>query len=219
MASSLSEAIASDLLGIGAVYLRPNEPFTWASGIQSPIYCDNRLTLSVPDVRDRIANALAERLRAVFPECEALFGTATAGIPHAAITAHILNMPMGYVRGRGKDHGLKNRVEGRLSPGLNVVVVEDLISTAGSVIDAANALAEAGANVLGVLCIFTYNMKRGADALMKAGLRAEPLTDFDTLISVAARSGVIDPADPPRLRAFRDDPDNPGWISIKPEGM
>ncbi|MDR1599843.1 MAG: orotate phosphoribosyltransferase [Oscillospiraceae bacterium] len=217
MPLSVSESIASDLLAIGAVFLRPNEPFTWASGIKSPIYCDHRLTLSEPDTRGRIERALADRVRQAFPECEALFGTATAGIPHAAIVAYMMGLPMGYVRGSGKDHGLKNRVEGKLLPGWKVVVVEDLVSTGGSALDAVDALRSAGADALGVVCIFTYNMGRGIDAFRQSGLRLESLTDFDTLADIAARTGAVDPADLPRLRAFRDNPDDTSWIITKPE--
>ncbi|MDR1263753.1 MAG: orotate phosphoribosyltransferase [Oscillospiraceae bacterium] len=213
----MPEQTASDLLAIGAVFLRPNEPFTWASGIKSPIYCDNRLTLSQPDVRDSIERAFAQRIRETYPECEALFGTATAGIAHAAIIAHLLDMPMGYVRGSAKDHGRNNRrdnrIEGKLVPGQKVVVVEDLISTGSSALDAARALLDAGADVLGVVCIFTYRMTKGIRAFEQAGLKLESLTDFDTLIDVAARMGGVDKDDLPRLRAFRDNPDDPEWIN------
>ncbi|MDR0951820.1 MAG: orotate phosphoribosyltransferase [Oscillospiraceae bacterium] len=187
----LKETIAHDLLEIGAVMVRPNEPFTWASGIKSPIYCDNRLTLSAPEVRSRVEKGLAELVREHYPDCEALFGTATAGIAHAAITAYLMGLPCGYVRGGAKDHGKKNQIEGRLRPGEKVVVVEDLISTAGSAIDAANALREAGAIVLGIVSIFTYGMKKGLDRLAGADLENHSLTDLDTLAAVAAREGRI----------------------------
>ncbi|GHU71836.1 orotate phosphoribosyltransferase [Clostridia bacterium] len=208
----MNKQIAKDLLDIGAVFLRPNEPFTWASGIKSPIYCDNRLVLSEPEVRGRIAQAMAETVRESFPGCQALFGTATAGIAHAAIAAYLLGMPMGYVRSGAKDHGRGNRIEGKLEPGQRVVVVEDLISTGSSALESAAALREAGADVLGVACIFTYGMAKGIKRFKEAGLRLEALTDFDTLIEVAASTGGIRGDDTPSLRAFRDNPDDVSWM-------
>ena len=213
----LSQEIARGLLSIGAVFLRPDQPFTWASGIQSPIYCDNRLTLSAPDVRASIEQAIANRVRECFPACESLMGTATAGIAHAAIAAHILGMPMGYVRSSAKDHGRGNQIEGRLAPGMKTVVVEDLISTGGSSLDTVAALREAGADVLGMVCIFTYNMKQSLGAFHDAEVRLEPLTDFDTLVTVAADDGVIARDDIERLIAFRDNPNDPSWTEYNIE--
>lgn len=206
------ELIAKDLLSIDAVFLRPEEPFTWASGIKSPIYCDNRLTLTAPDVRTDIENALAETVKREYPDCEVLMGTSTAGIAHAAITAHILGMPMGYVRGGAKDHGRQNRIEGKLLPGQKVVVIEDLISTGGSVIDVVNALRDAGAEVLGVASIFTYGMKKGLERLAEADVKNISLTDFDTVVSVAADNGYIQHSDVERLLKFRANPSDESWI-------
>lgn len=209
------ERIAEDLLSIGAVILRPDEPFTWASGIKSPIYCDNRLTLSAPEVRTDVEKGLAETVRTVYPEAEVLMGTSTAGIAHAAITAHMMGLPMGYVRGSAKDHGRQNQIEGRLEPGQKVVVIEDLISTGGSVLDVVNALREAGAVVLGIASIFTYNMAKSAERLGEADVKNVSLTDFDCMVDVAARKGVIRPDDVERLLKFRDHPADESWIGMK----
>ena len=198
--------IAKDLLKIGAVFFRPDEPFTWASGIKSPVYCDNRLTLTAPDVRNDVENAIAETVEREFPDAQALMGTSTAGIAHAAIAAHILGLPMGYVRSGNKDHGRQNRIEGRLDVGEKVVVIEDLISTGGSVIEVVDALREAGAEVLGVVSIFTYGMQKGIDRLAAAKVRNVSLTNFDEICVVAAENGYIAPADIDRLKHFRDDP-------------
>ena len=204
--------IAKGLLSIGAVFFRPDEPFTWASGIKSPVYCDNRLILTAPAVRDMVENAIAETVKREFPDCQVLMGTSTAGIAHAAIAGHILGLPMGYVRGGNKDHGRRNRIEGKLEAGDKVVIVEDLISTAGSVLDVADALRDAGAEVLGIVSIFTYGMKKGLDRLAAAGLKNVSLTDFDTIAAAAAESGYIRPEDVRRLIAFRDDPSDESWI-------
>ena len=204
--------IAKDLLSIQAVFFRPEEPFTWASGIKSPVYCDNRLTLTAPEVRCHVEEGLAELVKANYPEAEVLMGTSTAGIAHAAITAHILNMPMGYVRSGAKDHGRQNRIEGRLEKGQKVVVVEDLISTGGSVIDVVEALREAGAEVLGVVSIFTYGMKKGLERLKEANVKNVSLTDFDVIAEVAAEEGYISPDDIRRLIAFRNNPSDESWI-------
>ena len=205
-------AVARDLLSIRAVFLRPEEPFTWASGIQSPVYCDNRLILTAPDVRDRIENALAECVKEKYPTCEALMGTSTAGIAHAAIAAHMLGLPMGYVRSGAKDHGRNNRIEGAVTKGEKVVVVEDLISTAGSCVETADALREAGCEVLGIVSIFTYNMQKGFDRLAAANLVNASLTDFDALTEEAESSGYIAPGVRARLLRFRDNPSDPGWM-------
>ena len=204
--------IATDLLKIQAVFLRPDEPFTWASGIKSPIYCDNRLTLTAPQVRTQIENGLAETIRREYPDAEVLMGTSTAGIAHAAITAHLMNLPMGYVRSGAKDHGRQNRIEGRLEKGQKVVVVEDLISTAGSVLEVVDALREAGAQVLGVVSIFTYGMQKGLDRLAAAGVKNISLTDFDAVVEAAAETGYIRPEDCARLIAFRNNPSDESWI-------
>ena len=204
--------IAKQLLSVKAVFLRPDEPFTWASGIQSPIYCDNRLTLSSPAVRSRIEAGLASLVQLHFNNAEVLMGTSTAGIPHAAITAMLLDMPMGYVRSEAKSHGRTNRIEGRLEPGAKVVVIEDLISTAGSAIDVVEALREAGADVLGIVSIFTYGLKKGLDRLAEADVKNVSLTDFDTIAAVAAEEDYIAPADIARLIAFRNDPSDESWI-------
>ena len=208
----LNRKIARDLLKIHAVFFRPEEPFTWASGIKSPVYCDNRLTLSAPDVRLDVENGLAETVKKYYPEAEALMGTSTAGIAHAAITGHILGLPMGYVRSGAKDHGRKNQIEGRLEAGQKVVVIEDLISTGGSVIEVVNVLREAGAEVLGIASIFTYGMKKGIERLAEAKVKNVSLTDFDTIAGVAAEEGYIRPEDVSRLIAFRNDPSDESWI-------
>ncbi|MBR3843834.1 MAG: orotate phosphoribosyltransferase [Christensenellaceae bacterium] len=208
----MQKLIAKDLLSIGAVFLRPDEPFTWASGIKSPIYCDNRLTLTAPAVRNDIENALAELVKEKYPECEVLMGTSTAGIAHAAITAHMLDMPMGYVRSGAKDHGRQNQIEGKLEAGQKVVVVEDLISTGGSVIEVVNVLREAGAEVLGIVSIFTYGMKKGLDRLAAAEVENTSLTNFDVIIRVAADQGYIKESDIERLTAFRNNPSDESWI-------
>ena len=204
--------IAEDLLKIQAVFFRPEEPFTWASGIKSPVYCDNRLTLTAPEVRTHVENALAEVVRENYPDAEVLMGTSTAGIAHAAITAHILGMPMGYVRSGNKDHGRQNRIEGKLLPGQKVVIIEDLISTGGSVIEVADALREAGADVLGIASIFTYGMQKGLDRLKEAELKNISLTDFDHIAEVAAKNGYIKPEDIERLIKFRNNPSDESWI-------
>lgn len=204
--------IAADLLKIKAVFLSPEEPFTWASGIKSPVYCDNRLTLTAPEVRDDVENAIAETVKKHYPDAEVLMGTSTAGIAHAAIAAHILHMPMGYVRSGSKDHGRRNRIEGRLEKGQKVVIIEDLISTGGSVIDVADALREAGAEVLGIVSIFTYGMKKGIERLSAANLKIISLTDFDCIADAAAEMGYIKPEDIKRLIAFRNDPSDESWI-------
>ena len=207
-----SMRIAKDLLSIKAVFFRPEEPFTWASGIKSPVYCDNRLTLSDAVVRTDVENSLAKLVRENYPEVQVLMGTSTAGIAHAAIAAHILGLPMGYVRSGAKDHGRQNRIEGRLEPGQRVVVVEDLISTGGSVIDVVEALREAGAEVLGIVSIFTYGMQKGLERLANAKVRNVSLTNFDCIVAVAAEEGYIKPEDVSRLKAFRDNPSDESWI-------
>ena len=212
MSFSTSEQIASGLLKIGAVFLRPKDPFTWASGIKSPIYCDNRLTLSDPELRTQIETAIAETIRENYPDADCLMGTSTAGIPHAAIAAHLLNLPMGYVRSGSKDHGRNNRIEGRIEKGWKVVVVEDLISTAGSVIEVVEALREAGAEVLGIVSIFTYGMKAAFDRLAEARVTNTSLTDFDTVTMVAARENKIRQDDIKKLKAFRDNPKDENWM-------
>lgn len=210
--TDIKRLIAEDLLSIRAVFLRPEDPFTWASGIKSPIYCDNRLTLTAPDVRTDVEEALALTIRERFPEVEVLMGTATAGIAHAAITAHLMGLPMGYVRSGAKDHGRGNQIEGRLEPGQKVVVVEDLISTGGSCIDTVNVLRDAGAEVLGVVSIMTYGMKKGIDRMAEAGIEWVSLTNFDEVIAAAAENGYISDGDISRLRAFRDNPSDESWI-------
>ena len=206
------EEIAHGLLSIGAVFFRPDEPFIWASGIKSPVYCDNRLILTAPEVRDIVEPALAEMIKENYPDAQALFGTSTAGIAHAAIIAHLMGLPMGYVRGEAKTHGRNNKIEGRLLPGQKVVVIEDLISTASSAIETANALRETGAEVLGIASIFTYGMKKGTDKLAEAELKNVSLVDFDTVAEVAALTGYIAPKDVERLKAFRDNPADESWI-------
>lgn len=209
---NFSEQTSRDLLSIGAVFFRPEEPFTWASGIKSPVYCDNRLTLTAPAVRGNIENALAQTVKELYPDCEVLMGTSTAGIAHAAITAHILGIPMGYVRSGNKDHGRNNRIEGKLEKGEKAVVIEDLISTGGSVIEVVDALRDAGADVLGIVSIFTYNMARGIAALRQADIENHSLTDFDTIAHVAADEGYIDAGSIEKLLAFRDNPSDESWI-------
>ena len=206
--------IAKDLLSIGAVFLRPDEPFTWASGIKSPIYCDNRLTLTAPAVRDEIEQGLAEVIKEQYPQCEVLMGPSTAGIAHAAITAHLLNLPMGYVRSGAKDHGRANQIEGKLEKGQKVVVVEDLISTAGSVIEVVNVLRSAGAQVLGIVSIFTYGMKKGLERLKEAQVKNVSLSNFDVLVKIAAEEGYIAKEDVQRLLAFRDNPGDESWMKV-----
>ena len=208
----MKKTIAEDLLKIKAVFLRPNEPFTWASGIKSPIYCDNRLTLSDTQVRDDVENGLATLIREHYPQAEVLMGTSTAGIAHAAITATILNLPMGYVRSGAKDHGRGNQIEGKLIPGQKVVVVEDLISTGGSCIEVVNVLREAGADVLGIVSIFTYGMKKGLERLAAAEVKNVSLCDLDTLVDVAAEKAYIEPADKDRLIQFRNNPSDESWM-------
>lgn len=208
----LKNLIAKDLLKIKAVFFRPEEPFTWASGIKSPVYCDNRLTLTAPEVRTDVENGLALLIKENYPDAEVLMGTSTAGIAHAAITAHLLNMPMGYVRSGAKDHGRQNQIEGRLEKGQKVVVVEDLISTGGSVIEVVNVLREAGADVLGVVSIFTYGMQKGLDRLKDANVKNISLTNFDCIAEVAAEEGYIKPEDIKRLIAFRNNPSDESWI-------
>ena len=210
--TDIKRLIAEDLLSIKAVFLRPEDPFTWASGIKSPIYCDNRLTLTAPEVRTDVEEALAFTIRERFPDVEVLMGTATAGIAHAAITAHLMGLPMGYVRSGAKDHGRGNQIEGRLEPGQKVVVVEDLISTGGSCIDTVNVLRDAGAEVLGVISIMTYGMKKGIDRMVEAGIEWVSLTNFDEVIAAAAENGYISAGDISRLKAFRDNPSDESWI-------
>jgi len=210
--SNLEREIAKDLLSIEAIFLKPEDPFTWASGIKSPIYCDNRLTLTAPVVRTKIENGLAQVIKEKYPEAEVLMGTSTAGIAHAAITADILNLPMGYVRGSSKDHGRKNQIEGRLQKGQKVVVIEDLISTGGSVIDVVNVLREAGAEVLGIASIFTYNMAKSKQRLEEANVQNVSLSNFDTMVEVAAEQGYIKREDIERLIAFRNNPSDESWI-------
>ncbi len=208
----MEKQIAKDLLSIKAVFFRPEEPFTWASGIKSPVYCDNRLTLTAPAVRNDVENGLAELIRTYYPEVEVLMGTSTAGIAHAAITAHLLNLPMGYVRSGAKDHGRQNQIEGKLESGQKVVVVEDLISTGGSVLEVVDVLRKAGAEVLGIVSIFTYGMKKGIERLREAAVENHSLTNFDIIAEVAAKEGYIAPDDVKRLLAFRDNPSDESWI-------
>lgn len=209
---AMEKVIAKDLLKIQAVFFRPDEPFTWASGIKSPVYTDNRLTLTAPEVRLDVEQGLAQLIKENYPEAEVLMGTSTAGIAHAAITAHLLNMPMGYVRSGAKDHGRQNQIEGRLEPGQKVVVVEDLISTGGSVIEVVEVLREAGAEVLGVVSIFTYGMKKGLERLAAAQVKNISLTNFDVVAETAAQEGYIRPEDVERLIAFRNNPSDESWI-------
>ena len=208
----LEREIAKDLLSIEAIFLKPEDPFTWASGIKSPIYCDNRLTLTSPDVRTKVENGLAKVIKENYPDVEVLMGTSTAGIAHAAITADILDLPMGYVRGSSKDHGRKNQIEGRISKGQKVVVIEDLISTGGSVIDVVNVLREAGCEVLGIASIFTYNMEKSRVKLEEANVKNISLSNFDIMVEIAAEEGYIKPEDKERLIAFRNNPSDESWI-------
>ena len=210
----MEKKIAKRLLEIKAVFLSPNEPFTWASGIKSPIYCDNRLTLSYPEIRTEIETGIAEIVKTKYPECQALAGTSTAGIAHAAIAAHILGMPMAYVRGSAKDHGRNNQIEGRLEPGTKVVVVEDLISTGGSCIDVVNVLREAGIEVLGIVSIFTYGLQKGLDRLAAANVENTSLSNYDALVEVAAETGYIQESDIKKLHAFRANPSDASWMSL-----
>lgn len=209
----MQKLIAKDLLKIKAVFFRPQEPFTWASGIKSPVYCDNRLTLSAPEVRNDVENGLATLIKEYYPEAEVLMGTSTAGIAHAAITAHILDMPMGYVRSGAKDHGRQNQIEGKLEKGQKVVVVEDLISTGGSVLEVVNVLREAGADVLGIVSIFTYGMKKGLQRLEAADVKNVSLTNFDVIAEVAAEEGYIEKEDVQKLIKFRNNPSDESWIN------
>ncbi len=213
--NDIKKTIAKDLLKIQAVFFRPDEPFTWASGIKSPVYCDNRLTLSDPDVRSDVENGLAELIKENYPDAQILMGTSTAGIAHAAITAHLLNMPMGYVRSGHKDHGRQNQIEGKLEKGQKTVVVEDLISTGGSVLEVVNVLREAGAEVLGIVSIFTYGMEKGLERLAGADVKNISLTDFDTVAETAAEEGYIKPDDVKRLIAFRNNPSDESWIGAE----
>lgn len=208
----MEKLIAKDLLSIQAVFFRPEEPFTWASGIKSPVYTDNRLTLTAPEVRTHVEEGLAELIRQNYPDVEVLMGTSTAGIAHAAIVGHIMNLPMGYVRSGSKDHGRQNQIEGKLLPGQKVVVVEDLISTGGSCIEVVNVLREAGAEVLGIVSIFTYGMQKGLDRLAAANVKNVSLTNFDVIARVAADEGYIRPEDVKRLIAFRNNPSDESWL-------
>ena len=210
--NATQKLIAKDLLKIKAVFFSPDKPFTWASGIKSPVYCDNRLTLTAPEVRNDVENSLADVIRENYPDAEVLMGTSTAGIAHAAITAHIMGLPMGYVRSGAKDHGRQNQIEGRLEAGQKVVVVEDLISTGGSVIEVVNVLRDAGADVLGIVSIFTYGMQKGIDRLAEAQVMNVSLTDFDCIAEVAAQEGYIRPEDIERLIRFRNNPSDESWI-------
>ena len=211
----LRESIARDLLKIKAVFFRPEEPFTWASGIKSPVYCDNRLTLTAPEVRNDVENGLATLIKDNYPDAEVLMGTSTAGIAHAAIVGHILGLPMGYVRSGAKDHGRQNQIEGRLEKGQKVVVVEDLISTGGSVIEVVNVLRDAGADVLGIVSIFTYGMKKGIERLAEAQVKNISLTNFDVIAEVAAEEGYIKQEDVARLLSFRNNPSDESWIGAE----
>ena len=208
----MKSAIAKALLSIEAVFLRPEEPFTWASGIKSPIYCDNRLTLTAPEVRTQVEEGLVATIKEHYPECEVVMGTSTAGIAHAAIVGHLMNMPMGYVRGSAKDHGRTNQIEGKLLPGQKVVVIEDLISTGGSAIDTVKVLREAGAEVLGIASIFTYGMKKGIDRMAEADVKNVSLCDLDALVEVAAETGYIKAEDKERILKFRENPADESWM-------
>lgn len=208
----INKEIAKDLLSIEAVFLKPEDPFTWASGIKSPIYCDNRLTLTAPAVRTHIEEALVKTIREFYPEAEVLMGTSTAGIAHAAIVGHIMDLPMGYVRGSKKDHGRTNQIEGKLLPGQKVVVIEDLISTAGSCCETVEVLRGAGAQVLGVASIFTYDMKKGLDRLKEKNIENHSLSDLDSLVEVAAQSGYIKPQDKAKILKFRENPSDTSWM-------
>ena len=204
--------IAKGLLSIEAVFLRPEEPFTWASGIKSPIYCDNRLTLTAPEVRIKVEEGLVATIKEHFSECEVVMGTSTAGIAHAAIVGHLMNIPMGYVRGSAKDHGRTNQIEGKLLPGQKVVVVEDLVSTGGSAIETVEVLRAAGADVLGIASIFTYGMKKGLDRFAEHNVKNVSLCDLDALVEVAADTGYIKASDKERILKFRDNPSDEGWM-------
>ncbi|MBR0513546.1 MAG: orotate phosphoribosyltransferase [Clostridia bacterium] len=210
----MNQLIARDLLKIQAVFFRPEEPFTWASGIKSPVYCDNRLTLTAPEVRNDVEKSLAQVIGEEYPEVEVLMGTSTAGIAHAAITAHLMNLPMGYVRSGAKDHGRQNQIEGKLEPGQKVVVVEDLISTGGSVLEVVDVLRSAGAEVLGIASIFTYGMQKGIDRMNAAKVKNVSLTNFDVIAEEAAKAGYIRPEDISRLIKFRNNPADPGWENL-----
>jgi len=210
----INQLIARDLLKIQAVFFRPEEPFTWASGIKSPVYCDNRLTLTAPEVRNDVEKSLAQVIGEEYPEVEVLMGTSTAGIAHAAITAHLMNLPMGYVRSGAKDHGRQNQIEGKLEPGQKVVVVEDLISTGGSVLEVVDVLRSAGAEVLGIASIFTYGMQKGIDRMNAAKVKNVSLTNFDVIAEEAAKAGYIRPEDISRLIKFRNNPADPGWENL-----
>ena len=212
MNKNLAYEVAASLLKIKAVFLRPNEPFTWASGIKSPIYCDNRLTLSYPEIRDIIENGLAELIKEYYPTCEVVMGTSTAGIPHAAYVSSILNLPMGYVRGGAKDHGRGNQIEGVVPKGKNVVVIEDLISTAGSSIEVVNILKEAGCNVLGIASICSYELKKGIDRLKEADVINHSLSNFTTLIEVSNQMGYIEEKDVSKIKKFQNNPSDPSWM-------
>lgn len=208
----IKKTIAKELLKIEAVFLRPEDPFTWSSGIKSPIYCDNRLTLTAPETRTIVEESIAQVIRENYPDCQVLMGTSTAGIAHAAITGHLMGLPMGYVRGSAKDHGRTNQIEGRLEPGQKVVVVEDLISTGGSVLETVEALRNAGADVLGIVSIFTYGMKKGLDRMAEKNVRNISLSDLDTLVDVAVEEGYIRPEDKEKLLKFRNDPSDESWM-------
>ena len=210
----INQLIARDLLKIQAVFFRPEEPFTWASGIKSPVYCDNRLTLTAPEVRTDVEQCMAKVIGEEYPDVEVLMGTSTAGIAHAAITAHLMQLPMGYVRAGAKDHGRQNQIEGRLEPGQKVVVVEDLISTAGSALEVVDVLRKAGADVLGIVSIFTYNMQKGIDNLRAANVKNVSLTNFDVIAEEAAKAGYIRPEDISRLIRFRDNPSDSSWANL-----
>ena len=208
----MKKLIAKDLLEIQAVFLKPNDPFTWASGIKSPIYCDNRLTLTAPEVRTKVEEGLVQTVKENYPDCEVLMGTSTAGIAHAAIVGHLMNLPMGYVRSSAKDHGRTNQIEGKLLPGQKVVVIEDLISTGGSAIDTVKVLREAGAEVLGIASIFTYGMKKGIERMAEAGVKNVSLCDLDALVEVAAETGYIKAEDKERILKFRENPADESWM-------
>ena len=210
---NIEQTVARDLLSIQAVFFRPEQPFTWASGIKSPVYCDNRLILTAPEVRNRVEQAIADTVKKEYPDCEVLMGTSTAGIAHAAIAGHILGLPMGYVRSGAKDHGRNNQIEGRLEKGQKVVVVEDLISTAGSVLEVVDVLRQAGAQVLGVVSIFTYGMQKGLDRLAQANVKNVSLTNFDAVAQAAAEENYIKPEDVQRLIAFRNNPSDESWMT------
>ena len=210
---NIKQTVARDLLSIQAVFFRPEQPFTWASGIKSPVYCDNRLILTAPAVRNRVEQAIADTVKKEYPDCEVLMGTSTAGIAHAAIAGHILGLPMGYVRSGAKDHGRNNQIEGRLEKGQKVVVIEDLISTAGSVLEVVDVLRQAGAEVLGVVSIFTYGMQKGLDRLAQANVKNVSLTNFDAVAQAAAEENYIKPEDVQRLIAFRNNPSDESWMT------